>query len=44
MQYLKNLNNEQIEAVTHVDGPLLIVAGVDQVKKGSNIKNSTYNR
>ena len=32
MQYLKNLNNEQIEAVTHVDGPLLIVAGAGSGK------------
>ena len=27
MDYLKNLNEAQKEAVTHLEGPLLIVAG-----------------
>ena len=32
MHYLKNLNNEQIDAVTHIDGPLLVVAGAGSGK------------
>ena len=31
-EYLKNLNNAQKEAVTHLDGPLLIVAGAGSGK------------
>ena len=31
-EYLKNLNNSQKEAVLHVDGPLLIVAGAGSGK------------
>ena len=31
--YLKNLNEKQKEAVTHINGPLLIVAGVDLEKQ-----------
>ena len=30
--YLKNLNDAQKEAVTHLDGPLLIVAGAGSGK------------
>ena len=30
--YLKDLNNAQKEAVTHLDGPLLIVAGAGSGK------------
>ena len=30
--YLKNLNEAQIEAVLHLDGPLLIVAGAGSGK------------
>ena len=30
--YLKNLNNAQKEAVTYIDGPLLIVAGAGSGK------------
>ena len=30
--YLKNLNKEQKEAVVHLDGPLLIVAGAGSGK------------
>ena len=30
--YLKNLNEAQKEAVTHLDGPLLIVAGAGSGK------------
>ena len=30
--YLKNLNEAQLEAVTHLDGPLLIVAGAGSGK------------
>ena len=30
--YLKNLNNAQKEAVLHLDGPLLIVAGAGSGK------------
>ena len=30
--YLKNLNQPQIEAVLHLDGPLLIVAGAGSGK------------
>ena len=30
--YLKNLNDEQIQAVTQLDGPLLIVAGAGSGK------------
>ena len=30
--YLKNLNNAQKEAVNHLDGPLLIVAGAGSGK------------
>ena len=30
--YLKNLNDAQKEAVLHIDGPLLIVAGAGSVK------------
>ena len=30
--YLKNLNKAQKEAVTHLDGPLLIVAGAGSGK------------
>ena len=32
LDYLKNLNEAQIEAVTHLDGPLLIVAGAGSGK------------
>ena len=31
-EYLKNLNEAQKEAVTHLDGPLLIVAGAGSGK------------
>ena len=31
-KYLKNLNKAQKEAVTHLDGPLLIVAGAGSGK------------
>ena len=31
--YLNNLNDKQKEAVTHLNGPLLIVAEVDLVKQ-----------
>ena len=31
-EYLKNLNNAQKEAVTYLDGPLLIVAGAGSGK------------
>ena len=31
-EYLKNLNNAQKEAVLHLDGPLLIVAGAGSGK------------
>ena len=31
-EYLKNLNNSQKEAVLHLDGPLLIVAGAGSGK------------
>ena len=31
-EYLKNLNKAQKEAVTHLDGPLLIVAGAGSGK------------
>ena len=31
-EYLKDLNNAQKEAVTHLDGPLLIVAGAGSGK------------
>ena len=31
-EYLKNLNNAQKEAVKHIDGPLLIVAGAGSGK------------
>jgi len=31
-EYLKNLNDSQKEAVTHLDGPLLIVAGAGSGK------------
>ena len=32
LEYLKNLNEAQIQAVTHLDGPLLIVAGAGSGK------------
>jgi superfamily I DNA/RNA helicase len=32
LDYLKNLNEAQTEAVTHLDGPLLIVAGAGSGK------------
>ena len=32
MDYLKNLNQKQIEAVTHIDGPCLILAGAGSGK------------
>ena len=32
LEYLKNLNEAQTEAVTHLDGPLLIVAGAGSGK------------
>ena len=31
-EFLKNLNNAQKEAVNHLDGPLLIVAGAGSGK------------
>ena len=31
-EYLKNLNKEQLDAVTYLDGPLLIVAGAGSGK------------
>ena len=34
LEYLKNLNEAQTEAVTHLDGPLLIVAGAGSGKTG----------
>ena len=33
--YLKNLNDAQKEAVLHIDGPLLIVAGAGSVKSSA---------
>ena len=32
LDYIKNLNNEQFEAVTHLEGPLLVVAGAGSGK------------
>lgn len=32
MDYLKNLNQKQIEAVTHIDGPCLVLAGAGSGK------------
>ena len=32
LDYLKNLNEEQIKAVTYLEGPLLIVAGAGSGK------------
>ena len=32
MDYLKNLNKEQKEAVMHIDGPLLVMAGAGSGK------------
>ena len=32
LKYLQNLNKEQIEAVSYLDGPLLIVAGAGSGK------------
>ena len=32
LEYLKNLNNKQLEAVSYLDGPLLIVAGAGSGK------------
>ena len=32
LEYLKNLNEAQKQAVTHLDGPLLIVAGAGSGK------------
>ena len=32
LDYLKNLNKAQTQAVTYLDGPLLIVAGVGSGK------------
>ena len=32
LEYLKNLNEAQSQAVTHIDGPLLIVAGAGSGK------------
>ena len=41
--YLKNLNEAQKEAVTHLEGPLLIVAGAGSGKtKVLTSKNCTY--
>ena len=33
--YLQNLNTAQKEAVEHIDGPLLIVAGAGSVKSSA---------
>ena len=42
-EYLNDLNNAQKEAVMHLDGPLLIVAGAGSGKtKVLTIKNSQY--
>ena len=32
MEYLNNLNKNQLEAVTHIDGPLLVMAGAGSGK------------
>ena len=32
LDYLKNLNKAQTEAVTHIEGPLLVVAGAGSGK------------
>ena len=42
--YLKNLNQAQKQAVLALDGPLLLVAGLDLVNKSFNKQNCTHNK
>ncbi len=42
MDYLKNLNSEQYKAATHVDGPLLIIAGAGSGKTSTMTHRIAY--